>query len=329
MKIDFHTYEIYENTGYGKIAKQLKSALERHGIEHVPGAPVAFNFCMPRHYIHSEYNIGYTPWESTEVPDDWVYPLRGVDQLWTTCSWLKEVFAKFRPRDEVSVWGHGIEPEFLPVERNSRIKPFRFLFVGDPAIRKGSEYVLAAWHQKFGDRKDVQLVYKCMKYPRARIKDSSGSIIASPGMFDNIDVIGNSLDLAEYVSLLNSCHAMIYPSRGEGFGMIPFEALATGMPVIMPNETGMKDFSEFTPPELLLTDIQWRESFDQTIHPGSWMELSSKEVMEKMELVVANYDNYAEYAFQRAHDLHTSYDWDTVGQHMAAYLVASVPYEYH
>lgn len=35
---------------------------------------------------------------------------------------------------------------------------------------------------------------------------------------------------------------MVYPSRGEGFGITPLEAMATGLPAIVPNAHGITEY---------------------------------------------------------------------------------------
>lgn len=35
---------------------------------------------------------------------------------------------------------------------------------------------------------------------------------------------------------------MVYPSRGEGFGITPLEAMATGLPAIVPNAHGISEY---------------------------------------------------------------------------------------
>jgi glycosyltransferase involved in cell wall biosynthesis len=44
------------------------------------------------------------------------------------------------------------------------------------------------------------------------------------------------------VELLHKADCFVFPSRGEGFGMTPLEAMATGLPVIVPNAHGISEY---------------------------------------------------------------------------------------
>jgi hypothetical protein len=42
--------------------------------------------------------------------------------------------------------------------------------------------------------------------------------------------------------LLGESHCFLFPSRGEGFGMTPLEAMATGIPAVVPNAHGISEY---------------------------------------------------------------------------------------
>lgn len=46
----------------------------------------------------------------------------------------------------------------------------------------------------------------------------------------------------ELPEIYSNVHCVVHPSKGEGFGMIPFESIACERPVIAPNVTGMSDY---------------------------------------------------------------------------------------
>lgn len=328
MRIDLHTVETDPNAGYGRVTRLLSEALERQGVEITPGASVVFNYCMPKDYKWKKgaYHIGYTPWESTKVPDSWWPGLRAVDELWTTSEWCKEILTIEAERSDVRILEHGIDPLYQPRSFGPVRTPFTFLFIGDPAVRKGSEYVLEAWYRAFGNDKNVKLVYKCRGFPRARIKDKGGSVIASPGMFDNIQVITQDYTTEQLVELHASCHALVYPSRGEGWGLIPWEACGMGMPAIFPWETGMREVGTIGGIEQLrLREVGWEVSADQVVHPGDWMTLSVDEIINHMHLVIEKYPRMADMAHSKAESMHESHSWDRIAERMVAMLDESVP----
>ena len=188
-KIDFKTVVIGEHTGYGNASRLLVSSLMNANIEFSSRADTKFNFCMPPDYRYGKYTIGYTPWESTEVPKKWIDGLNRVDDLWVTSDFVANVFGDYTSTDIFEL-PHGIEECWKPFEHKRQDRPFTFLHVGEPAVRKGGDILLRAWHKAFKDRDDVRLIFKCNKYVMSRVKDRSGSIVASPGMYENVSVIG-------------------------------------------------------------------------------------------------------------------------------------------
>jgi glycosyltransferase involved in cell wall biosynthesis len=314
MKIDFKTVVIAEETGYGNASRELKSALRGQGIEICPGSSIMLNFCMPPDYIFRQTTIGYTPWESTEVPEGWVAGLKAVDDLWVTSEFVGDVFSLWR-RGEIYELPHGIDKIWEPVEHHLGDGPFTFLHVGDPAVRKGGDFVLRAWLKAFANRKDVRLIYKCNKYPIARVKDRSGSIIASPGMFDNVKIIGKKLTREEMHSLYVEADCMVYPTRGEGFGLIPFEAIGSGLPTIIPKLGVASSFVESS--SIQLENSKWVNSDYQKIHPGKWLDHDVDELIEAMEAMISDYEKYRIRAKQCADDLHLNFSWDEIGKRAA------------
>jgi glycosyltransferase involved in cell wall biosynthesis len=55
-------------------------------------------------------------------------------------------------------------------------------------------------------------------------------------------VPGDPVPLAEFAALYSQVDCVVHPSKGEGFGLIPFQAIACECPVIAPAVTGMADY---------------------------------------------------------------------------------------
>ncbi len=281
------------------------------GVEIRSDSKLMFNFCMPPEYEANDITIGYTPWESTEVPKTWTFGLRGVDELWTTSSWTASIFQQYR-NDEIFILPHGIEKCWKPVLHTQLVKPFTFLHVGEPAERKGGDIVLEAWWKHFRTRKDCRLIYKCIKYPSCRIKDDKGSIIGSPESISNVSTITNIMTQRSLHELYCSVNALVYPTRGEGFGLIPFEAMATGLPTILPGDGGTYDFCEYSP--YVLRNSKWVNSDEQLIHPGQWLEHDLDELIYLMELVMNDYVLSAGVAYESALEIHKDYTWKSIAE---------------
>ena len=120
MQISFSTLRsnFNKSVGYGHAAINIVESLNKLGHQ-VPYqtkvAPVQLNFSQPTHFkMHrGQYQIGYTPWESTELPAEWMEYLQHCDEVWTTSTWCKEVFEANGIKD-VHVYPHGIEEFWAP-----------------------------------------------------------------------------------------------------------------------------------------------------------------------------------------------------------------------
>jgi glycosyltransferase involved in cell wall biosynthesis len=308
IKIEFNTISIQRHTGYGNAAFYLQQALSEELVHFSETADVKLNFCMPQDYKYGPHTIGYTPWESTKIPKSWQSGLLKVDDLWTTSTWTAKIFETLTGRDDIFVLHHGLADIWQnPVRhtREGKNTPFTFLHVGEPAVRKGGEIILEAWYRAFANRSDCRLIYKTTGIPMARVKDRSGSILASPGSFSNVEIINSVYSELELWHLYSQVDALIYPTHGEGFGFIPLEAMAVGLPTVLPHQGGTSDFSGHG---IELYDSLWTNS-DQAEHPGLWLSHDVDELIEIMNLIISNYEDEASHSYSVSFKIQEEYDW--------------------
>lgn len=304
-----NSIDIAPHTGYGRAANELKKALERLDVNIHPSAPTVLNFCMPKDYIYRDYSIGYTPWESTEIPSNWYDPLSKVDELWSTSKWSANVLQQKANRS-VFVLPHGVTDNWMPFRHERKHgHPFTYLHVGEPAVRKGGDLVLDAWYRAFKDT-NSRLIYKTTGIPMARVKNRSGSIVFSPPMLENGQVINQVYSDLEMWRLFCEVDCMVYPTRGEGFGFIPLEAMASGLPTILPSDGGTGEFSNYGIP---LNNYMWSTS-NQVEHPGLWLDHDVEEIITKMKKVRHDYEAYAKRAYGEAEKLHRVFDWNCIAE---------------
>lgn len=309
-KLWINRIDLSDHTGYGRATNALVAALERRDIHIDASAPTVINFCMPKHYVYRDYTIGYTPWESTDIPKGWREPMMKVDELWSTSSWSSETLGRITNRD---VWTlhHGLDDVWKPTHHRFGYeeRPFTFLHVGEPAIRKGGDLVLDAWYRAFRDT-EMRLIFKSTGIPQCRVKDRSGSIVFSPPMLKNGSVINKVYSDLEMWRLYCEVDCMVYPTRGEGFGFIPLEAMASGLPTILPSDGGTGDFSNYG---VGLHKYMWVDS-GELEHPGMWLDHSVKEIIDRMRYVRRMYDQNAERAYVNAIKLREEFNWDTIAE---------------
>lgn len=270
-------------------------------------SPVSISFCQPDWYSQSEnqYKVFYTPWESTRIPDGWVPWMNKGDWLWTTSQWCKDVFLEAGVKGDIEVVPHGIDLEEWTISKRKPRKVFNFFHMGEPAVRKNGQLVYDAFMEVFGGNQEVNLVMKSNGFTTVRHPKPFGPITDN----SQITLITEKLTIFELNQLYQNVHCMIYPSAGEGFGMIPFQAIATGMPTLLTDFGGVKEFSEYAVPGGL--DYTVGPSHND-YHLGNWAHTKFDDLCEKMVQVYKNYEDYSQTAYERGLDLRERFAWDDV-----------------
>lgn len=186
--------------------------------------------------IEAPYRIIYTMFESDKIPDEWHDYLSAADKIIVPSNWCRDVFAK--AGFEADVVPLGIDTDAFkyinrPPIRDAR-RNFTFLHYNAFNIRKGFPEVFAAFTKEFSKDEPVKLVLKTTmnRMPIPIIKSQ----------YPNIDVILGKVTKPELQNILAAADCFVFPSRGEGFGLTPLEAMATGMPAIVPNAHGISHY---------------------------------------------------------------------------------------
>ena len=314
MNISFSTViaNLKSKNGYGYAGENIVKSLNNLG--HFvpfqdPKSKVQFNFSQPAHFkLHkNQYQISYTPWESTVIPEDWKEYMDACDEIWTTSDWCANVFEDNGYKVD-KVYPHGIDPIWKPYKRQDD-GIIKFLHVGEPAPRKAGQMVVESFISLFGNNPEYSLTIKADQINTTRVYNNfiDKNIIGAPEkLYSNINLITEVLTNEELVQLYNSHDVLIYPSYGEGFGFIPFQALATGMPTICTN--GWAHYEKYLGPLKLkskIIDSPWPFP-----HKGKVFEPNRQHLLELMRDVSINFKAYSNYYFTQSTKIHKDYNWD-------------------
>lgn len=120
----------------------------------------------------------------------------------------------------------GIDPAEFPFVKRDWDDTLRFLHAGVTQFRKGSWLVPEAFVAAFKPGDNVSLT---MAAPRS--SPMSTRLKGEYGKQSNIDFANNREDTT--MSLYEQHHIYVSPHLSEGFGLMPLEAMATGMPCLM------------------------------------------------------------------------------------------------
>ena len=302
MKISFNNYNMATATGYGHASNKIVNTLTLNNFDvkyEDNNSDIEIFFGHPEDYVFynkDSIKIGYTDWESSSVVNLWKSKLEMIDELWVGNQFCKDVFSKYTDKN-IIVLGHGVDKTFTPQKRTYD-GTLKFLHIGYPALRKNLYDVVNAFLDLYEGREDVTLT----------IKSYENSILDQYAHIPNINIIAENYTSFELVNLMRQHHCLVYPSLGEGFGLIPLQCLATGMPSIVTE--GWCDYIDYVG-ELSL-DSTLKEHRFTSMHPGLMFEPNYNTLLEKRKYVEENIEMLLEKYYNQAPALIEEYGWDNI-----------------
>lgn len=271
--------------GYGNSSRYIKRRLLEYKIylnENYNNQKVGFCYHLPNtlSLVHTPIKISYTMFESTQYPKFWEPWLKKADLVMVPSQFCADVMCdNFGIRPEVVPL--GIEPEFFYHVERERSPDHVFTFLHYDAFkwRKGWDLLFTAFNEEFQERggDPVKLILK-----------STLGITPPLSEYPKIEKISGRLDHSELIGILQRSDAFVFPTRGEGFGLTPLEAVATGIPAIVPNHSGITHY--FDPRYFYDLETQQVEAvYDnkelRNLELGYYWEPTIKSLRERMRQV--------------------------------------------
>ena len=230
--------------GYGTVAREMYKALEKVGadlaqptdfdydVAVLTGLPVSWALGKaPRPDV-----VWHTMIEVEPMPPHWAQVINRAGGCWVPSCWVYQTFRNSGVTVPMMVSGYGIDTgAFQPVERAGRDGPFRVLVWGRGLLsRKNLTMALRAY------------VDAALPDARLEIKVNTDDVLAKNGAGvvgrDDVRIIAEDWPISKVARWLQSGDVLLYLSSGEGYGLMPLEAMATGLPVVCAANTGMLDY---------------------------------------------------------------------------------------
>lgn len=287
-------------SGWGNVGEGIERALNRLGVEtvgHEDPAPALLHI-LPPHFYAGRHKGSvpwlFTMWETDTMPDGLLQGLDNFAGIIVPTDKDHALFSAVHPN--VHKVNLGVDHQFwTPQPRVWDGGPFRLAYTAHSPHRKGGD-----------------------------VAEKAGRLLAKRGYdVELVPATGGSDE--EMRARFWSCHAYLQPSRGEGWGMMPHQALATGMPVVISDCGGHWDYAWL--PGVTLTATTPKPSTLNFHGPsGNWWEPVIGDVVDRCAWVIDTYPDRLAEAQQAPVLCVEHFDWtrlteqivDLIGRHVLA-----------
>jgi glycosyltransferase involved in cell wall biosynthesis len=198
-------------------------------------------------------------WEETAFPQEWVKSFNdSLQGMMVMSEHVRKIMVDNGVSIPITVCGIGVD-HWQRIVPDTRFKldarQFRFLHVSSCFPRKGANAMLQAYGQAFRAKDDVSLVIKTFANPHNEIYRWLEEARHSDPEFPDVQILEGDYSDAELKALYLQCHALVAPSRAEGFGLPLAEAMLSSLAVITTGWSGQRDFC--TPETAWLVDYRF------------------------------------------------------------------------
>lgn len=280
-------------TGYGRMGAEMAVALTESGVELTEESDtrlIASNLTGITGWWTHQRPLVWTMWESDRLPPSFKGWFDRFERLLVPSAQNVELFSEHHP--DVHLMPLGLHNRWQPIIRNLT-GPVKVLLSGRGWKRKGVDLAIAAlertglevelWLRMEGRPENDEL-QRLKHHPMVRLV---------PRVDDE-------------TWLYTQCHICLAPSRGEGWGMVPLQAMATGMPTVLTDAHGHAEFAEYaTGPVPAIKVPSGMEA-----ETGHWWEPRLTDLTTVLEDHLSNLEYWTGVAMDRAPAIGAAFAWD-------------------
>ena len=248
------------------------------------------------HFKNESVKILLTMWEATKVNKTAIDTMNETNAVIVPCSWNKENFCQQGLKAPCFVVPLFVDRRIFFKKRTRSDDKFIFGVVGDN-IRKDPKIVVKNFYKAFPNQNDVELHIKVTLNHRGILghRGWGGKFLDS-----RVKVFTCNMTDDELRFWYNSLDCLVSPSRGEGFGLMQLESMACGVPVIVSNYGGLREYfddtvgfpmeynEDYVPPEHnIFSSYYWKNK-------SKWAEFTNDSMIENMRFCYNNIEKVKE-----------------------------------
>lgn len=245
-----------QGQGYTKMMDQLAEGISEFGVSFSESINESTDAILIINSVWVQANTGqiyekkqeairlgiklgmFTMFESTRWMDVHVKEMEYLDFLIVPNQWNKDCLIAQGYTRPIYVCNLPNSDHFDYIERPIKRDTFTFLMYNAMDYRKGYPEYLEAFIEEFKDETDVKFILKTRENDPA----TANNYIQNPIFGSKIQWIIKTMYPTEVALLHEVTDCFVFPSKGEGWGYPPLEALLTGNPVIATNEHSHKEW---------------------------------------------------------------------------------------
>ena len=290
------------HVGYGKMVSGLRDALSTK-VELCDDAERVVFALRPN--LIKGWTTGQNPalltmWETNWLPPQFSEYLHLFDTVIVPSMHNWELFSQFH--DNVRVIPLGVDRDIWYPKARPDNKKFKILCGGSEWYRKGLDVVLKVFLEM--NLPDAELHIKIVP-----------PYLSAPDNLDypNVVVHNKWMTVEDEADLVRSADCFISVSRGEGFGLMPLQAISAGVPTILSDAHGHREFSDLATHRIPTRSVPTNEGVWQNM--GDWDEPEFDAIFSAIKDLYDNRDRYRQQAEIHAGET-AAFNWNTAADQL-------------
>ena len=273
--------------------RMFKRPYKKQRIGIIETTPFNFNL------LDTDIKIANTMAETDKIGPEWVLACNLMDQIIVPNEFYKKVFKQCGVEKPIEVIPHGVNTELYKFYARPKREYFTFGSCGYLNNRKGAIEIIRAFASEFDIEEPVKLRlhttdpdlgwYKNQTDPRIEITDELWP-------FNKLNEFYQSLD------------CFVFPSRAEGIGYPPREAMATGCPAILMNYSGLEEIADLG---YKLKPDGFERVNPMREQPGRWATINISELMYWMRYAYEHKLESYNMGIAASKEISNRFNWST------------------
>ena len=290
------------HVGYGKMVSGLRDALSTK-VELCDDAERVVFALRPN--LIKGWTTGQNPalltmWETNWLPPQFSEYLHLFDTVVVPSLHNWELFSQFH--DNVRVIPLGVDRDVWFPKARPENEKFKILCGGSEWYRKGLDVVLKAFLSL--NLPDAELPIKIVP-PYLSAPDNL--------VYPNVVVHDKWMTVEAEADLVRSADCFVSVSRGEGFGLMPLQAVSAGVPTVLSDAHGHKEFSDLSTHRIPTRSVPTNAGVWQDM--GDWDEPDFDALCDALKDLHKNHKRYRQQAEVHAGET-AAFNWNTAADQL-------------